>query len=144
MTWIVLPVEFKGIWYSPSYGGFSVYLRDRFSPDYPPDRLNEELKKAGRWELVRKDHKYANPKWMSKEELEEKYGKIEVILVNKEKWESDDHYPPNENNLLIFTDKYVVTMGEYDGLEYFIALPRDYKKLIDVEKYLGGMDNEKE
>ena len=43
VKWILLPVEFKGIWYSPCFGGFNITLKDRFNPEFPPDRLYEEL-----------------------------------------------------------------------------------------------------
>jgi hypothetical protein len=116
IVWIPLPVEFKGIWYSPEFGGFHISLRDRFNPSYPPAM-----------------HKYAKPTWMSREKFEEKYGKVEIILVNMETWNSNDDFTPDEKDLLIFTDQYVVTMDEYDGWEGFIALPRDYRKLLRGE-----------
>ena len=43
--WIPLPIEFKGIWYSQAYGGFNIYLRERFEPKLAPDRLLEQLRK---------------------------------------------------------------------------------------------------
>ena len=128
--WIPLPVEFKGIWYSPTYGGFEVYLRDRFNLSHPPDRLNEALKKDKSLKFQREDHQYAEPTWLSKEELEKELGKIEAILVNEETWFSDNYQTPDKDDMLIFTVDYVVTMNEYDGNEYFIVLPRDYKKLL--------------
>jgi hypothetical protein len=112
-TWIPLPVEFKGIWYSPDYGGFNILLKHRFNPSRPPGK-----------------HEFAKPTWMSREEFEERFGRVEVILVNGETWNSDDEYTPDEKDLLIFTDQYVVTMDEYDGWERFVALPRNYRKLL--------------
>jgi len=128
--WIPLPVEFKGIWYSPSFGGFDVYLRDRFDPRYPPDRLMERLRKSHP-ELAREDHDCAEPTWVSKEEFEAEFGRVEAVLVSEEAWNSDDLLTPDEDDLLIFTEKYVVTLDEYDGYESFRALPRDWRGLLE-------------
>jgi hypothetical protein len=139
--WIPLPVKFKGIWYSPMVGCFNITLKDRFNPDFPPDRLYEELikdKSSGHpWIVLkyRKPHEYAEPLWMSKRRFEEKYGKVEAILVDEEKWDDEEwYYTPDEGVLLIFTDKYVVAMKNHEGFESFIALPRDYKQLLEGEK----------
>ena len=43
-VWIKLPVPFVGIWYSPSFGGFNIYLKDGFAVKLAPDRLNERMK----------------------------------------------------------------------------------------------------
>jgi hypothetical protein len=132
--WILLPVEFKGIWYSPTYGGFNIYLRDRFNPELAPDRLKAELRKYYP-DLAEKmkEHQFANPKWMSKEEFEQKYGKIEAIVVDEEAWNSDSYY--YYDSLFFFTEHYVVILKEYDGYESFLAVPRDWKKLIENEKH---------
>jgi hypothetical protein len=124
--WIKLPVEFMGIWYSPTYGGFSVYLRDRFNPEFPPDRLHEEL---GR-DAFLPPHYGAKPTWVSKEEFEKEFGKVEIILVWSEDWYSNNHYPPTDS-LIIYTEKYIVTLTEYDGNESFYAVPRDWRLLLD-------------
>jgi len=128
--WIKLPVEFKGIWYSPCHGGFGVYLRDRFNPAFPPDRLNEELRKTDP-RLAGRDHDCAKPTWVSKEEFEREFGRVEAVLVSQEKWGSDDLSVPSEADLLIFTDRYVVALDEYDGYEAFKALPRDWRRLLE-------------
>jgi len=125
--WIKLPVEFKGIWYSPTYGGFSVYLRDRFNPEFPPDRLYEETKDKPPF---LPPHFGAEPTWISKEEFEKEFGKIEVILVWSEDWYSNNHYPPTDS-LIIYTEKYIVTLVEYDGNESFYAVPRDWRMLLN-------------
>jgi hypothetical protein len=132
--WISLPVEFKGIWYSPCFGGFEISLSDRFNPQFPPDRLRERLKKTFP-EFLRhgKPHVYAEPHWMTREEFESMYGKVEMILVDKDKWREEWECRLSEENMLIFTDKYVVTIRDYDGAEYFIAMPRDYKQLLKGE-----------
>jgi hypothetical protein len=123
--WIPLPVEFKGIWFSPKYGGFSIYLSDRFNPCYPPDRLRELMIRRGiyRGKIMDRDHVFASPRWMSREEFESKFGKVEKILVYKETWGSDRFNTPKEIDLLIITEKYIVIMDEYDGYEYFRAIP---------------------
>jgi hypothetical protein len=130
--WILLPVMFKGIWYSPKFGGFNVALRNRFNPELPPDRLYELLKETHpEIAMYKKPHDCAEPKWKSKEEFEAKYGKVEAIFVNEETWNNLKFFgTPDEDDLLIFTDKYVIAMDEYDGLEYFTALPRDYRQLL--------------
>ena len=131
VEWIELPVKFKGIWYSPDYGGFEIYLSDRFNPSFPPDRLVEALKKhEDKHPFVNKEHEHASPTWMSKQEFEKEFGKVEKILVNKKAWSSDSLITPDDKHLLIFTKDNVVTMGEYDGYEYFVALPRNWKKLL--------------
>jgi hypothetical protein len=131
VVWIELPVEFRGMWYNPEFGGFSVFLKDRFNPDNPPDRLLEALRKYGETEFPQKrEHEYANPTWISRERFEQRYGRVEKVLVNKETWESDNYSTPDERDLLIFTEDYVVTLTEYDGYESFIALPRSYEKLL--------------
>jgi hypothetical protein len=130
-----LPVEFKGIWYSPCFGGFEISLSDRFNPQFPPDRLHEQLMKTHP-EMVeyKKPHDCAEPTWASREEFEKKYGKVEMVIVDEERWKDEEWFlTPNENALLIFTDKYVVTIRDYDGAEYFIAMPRDYKQLLKGE-----------
>jgi hypothetical protein len=129
VVWMELPVKFHGIWYSPDFGGFNVFLRDRFNPEYPPDRLLEALRKRGE-QPRRREHEYANPTWVSREEFEQCYGRVEKVLVNKATWESDDYDTPDEGDLLIFTEDYVVTLTEYDGYESFIVLPRSYEKLL--------------
>jgi hypothetical protein len=125
VEWIPLPVEFKGIWFSPQYGGFNIYLSDRFNPDYPPDRERELMLRSGfdQDQIPDRDHIFASPKWMSKEEFENKFGKVEKILVNKETWESNRSNTPKENDLLIITEKYIVIMDEYDGYESFRTIP---------------------
>jgi hypothetical protein len=130
--WIPLPVEFKGIWYNTRSGDFFVRLSDRFNPQLPPDRFHELLMKENP-ELAkdREPHEGAKPHWESRESFEEKYGRVEAILVDEWAWNNEKWmYTPNEYVLLIFTNKYVITMREYDGVEYFIALPRDYKELL--------------
>jgi hypothetical protein len=134
MGWILLPVEFKGIWYNAEYGGFSVYVRDRFNVEYPPDRLNVALIMEAKDydESKHPDHKFAKPTWMSKERFERKFGRVEAVVVDEDEWKGRACLL---EHILIFTDKYVVTLVEYDGLESFLALPRDWRKLIDR----GGM-----
>ena len=123
--WIKLPVEFKGIWISPQYGGFHVTLRDRFNPEYPPDRLYESFEKKGEYLLIRR-HAHAKPTWITRKVFEEEFGKVELVLVDKEKWNDLDWYhTPGNRELLIYTEKYVVSLAEYDGWEEFIALPRN-------------------
>jgi hypothetical protein len=131
--WILLPVEFRGIWYNPRFGSFDVYLRDRFNTTLPPDRLNEHLKRFHP-ELCRREHDHAEPTWVSKEEFEEEFGRVEAVLVNQERWNSNDLFTPDEEDLLIFTERYVITLDEYDGCERFKALPRDWRPLLKVKK----------
>jgi len=128
MTWIKLPVEFKGIWYSPAYGGFHIYLRDRFNPEYPPDRLREKLGS----DAIFPPHFGADPRWISKEKFEKLFGKVEMIVVLAEDWYSDNYDTP-EDNLIIYTEKYIVTLTEYDGYESFSKVPRDWRFLLVVE-----------
>lgn len=137
IEWIELPVKFKGIWYSPDWGGFNIFLRDRFDTRYPPDRLKEKFDKRHE-KYPYKEHEHAKPTWFSKEEFELAYGKVEKIVVNKETWFSDDFYhTPYDKDMLIFTEKFVVCMEEYDGFEGFVALPRDWKWLLRSKK--GGV-----
>jgi hypothetical protein len=130
--WILLPVEFKGIWISPEYGGFHIYLRDRFNPVLAPDRLREYMRKHSPHLVFGKDHESAKPTWVSKEEFEKDFGKIEAIVVDEEVWNSD-RYDNYYNSFFIFTEDYVVMLREYDGYEYFDYVPRDWKKLIENE-----------
>ena len=131
VEWIELPVKFLGIWYSPDWGGFHTYLKDRFYPSLPPDRLMEDLARHGeKHPIVDKEHKFAKPTWINKKGFEKEFGKIEKILVNKEMWNGDFYSTPDSDSLLIFTKDNVVTMGEYDGYEYFTSLPRSWKKLL--------------
>jgi hypothetical protein len=132
IKWIKLPVEFLGIWYSPEFGGFNIYLRDRFNPAFPPDRLNEWFKRNDP-RFVRKDHEGAEPIWLTREGFEHVYGKVEAILVNEETWNSARFTTPTNEDLLFFTPEYVVTMTEYDGAEAFLSLPRDWRRLLEVK-----------
>jgi hypothetical protein len=131
--WILLPVEFKGIWYNQAHGGLNIYLRDRFNPELAPDRLKIELRKYYP-DLAEKlkEHEFANPKWMSKEEFEEQFGKVEAIVVNEEIWNSD-RYVGYYNSLIFYTEHYIVFLKEYDGFESFSSIPRDWRKLISNE-----------
>jgi len=131
VKWILLPVEFKGIWYSPKqYGGFHVFLRDRFNPELPPDRLREDLKKDyPDIAEKRKDHESANPTWMSREQFEKLFGKIEAVVVDAEMWNSNEYDIPTKE-LIFYTEQYIVVLREYDGYEYFLGVPRDWKALL--------------
>jgi len=127
--WIRLPIEFKGIWISHKHGGFTVSLQDRLSPSYPKDTLFEYYQQdpyLSSFKASRKPHQHADPVWISKGVLEEMYGEIELVLVDDEEWK--DAYraldTPDEKSLLIFTKEHVITLGECDGAEFFIALPR--------------------
>jgi hypothetical protein len=134
--WILLPVEFEGIWYSPKYGGFHIYLRDRFNPELPPDRLQKDLEKYyPNLARIHREHDAAEPTWLSKEDFEKEFGKIEAIVVDEEMWNSDI-YSGYYNSLFFFTEHYVVVLREYDGYEYFLKVPRDWRILIsnEVEK----------
>ena len=125
IEWIELPVKFRGIWYSPTWGGFDITLRDRFRPRRPPDRLLETLKRSGRPIIERGPHQYANPTWVSRKEIEKKFGRVIAVVVNKSLWENKSFFDTaNPESLLIFTTRYVICLEEYDGMEYFIALPR--------------------
>ena len=132
VEWVLLPVEFKGIWFNSSYGGFSVYLKDRFNPDYPPDRLREAILKRGLKSIIDETHKFASPKWMSKKEFEDKFGKVKKILVNKETWKSNNFDTPKEDDLLIITEDYIVVMDEYDGKEYFKTIEKNILTLAII------------
>lgn len=129
--WILLPVEFKGIWYNTDYGGFHIYLKDRFKLKLAPDRLREELRKDGIIDLVidKADHSSATPRWLTREEFEKQFGKIEAIIVDEEVWNSN-RYDGYYDSYYFFTADKVIAMREYDGMEYFIAVPRDWKKMI--------------
>jgi tRNA A37 methylthiotransferase MiaB len=116
--WIPLPVEFKGIWYNSAYGGWDAILRERFDPNLPPERVNRFL---------------SNPKWVSKEEFEKRYGKVEMVIVDDDRWNSSNYGTPSEKEMVIFTEKYAIVLTEYDGLESFIAVPRDYRKVLGEE-----------
>ncbi|NHV05816.1 MAG: hypothetical protein HA495_00570 [Thaumarchaeota archaeon] len=132
IEWIELPVKFKGIWYSPKQGGFFIFLRDRFSQKYPPDRNYEALQKTHLYKKrLFKQHEHASPMWIPRRVFEANFGKVEKILVNKGIWKSNEDYTtPNENTLLIFTKDSVITMVANKGSEWFIRLPRDWKKLL--------------
>ena len=126
--WIPLPIEFRGIWINQCYGAFYVSLSDRFKRRRPPDRMLPLLKQADKHLKLppRKPHEYAAPTWIPRRELEETYGKIEKVLVNEEMWKYDNSFSrPSEDEILIYTREYVITVRDYDGFEYFIGLPRN-------------------
>jgi hypothetical protein len=129
-----LPVEFKGIWYSPHFGGFSPNLLERFKEEYPNDWLDialcsEESQKYNEEHELRpyksNPHKHAEPTWISKNEFEKEYGKIIYIelLVDKIPEGYDDN-----RNFIIWTENNVIQLEEYDGLEYFTPMPRNPPK----------------
>jgi len=125
-----LPFKFQGIWINTDYGGFHPPLIERFKPEMPRDALYESLKEHSP-ELAEEPHQHASPRWISKDEFEREYGKVEAVYVaprfpkirNKINW--NDHLL---EQILIWTDKYVVTLEESEGIEYFIALPRNPPK----------------
>jgi len=125
IEWIELPMEFKGIWINGCYGGFNTYLRDRFNPEYPPDRRNEFFRKNDPQWVNDVDHKYAEPVWVSREEIEKQCGKVIKVLVNKETWESDSIVDMDENEVKIITEKYIIFINEYDGLERLKGIRRE-------------------
>jgi len=125
--WIELPVEFKGIWINAKFGGITIWLRDRFNPEYPPDRLRQkfiEMKAEKILEDYVRDHQYGEPYWITRELFEKAFGKVVKVYVNKDTWNSDYIHTPNENDLLIITEDYIVFLYEYDGLENFKAIPK--------------------
>lgn len=72
-------------------------------------------------------------KFVTIEELEKKYGRI--IAVHDSCNDMDD-----ECNLTIWTEEKVLSIGDYDGLEYFIVLPRNPPR--NTEKIVSnGGDN---
>jgi hypothetical protein len=136
-----LPVEFQGIWISKQFGGFHPPLIERFKPEMPRDLLYEKMKQQYP-DMAKKPHEYANPKWISKEEFEKKYGKVEAVYVapnptafelGRAKVEWNNYFL---EQILIWTDKFVVTLEEYDGAEYFTALPRNppEKQMKDMKR----------
>jgi hypothetical protein len=133
VKWILLPVEFKGIWFSPRHGGFRVYLRDRFNPAYPPDRLRADMMKDYPDLAPKKDHDAANPLWMSREVFEKLFGKVEAVIVDEEAWNSDEYDIPTRS-LIFYTEHYVVVLREYDGYEYFLGVPRDWRKMLEIKE----------
>jgi hypothetical protein len=127
--WIELPVEFKGMWVNAKFGGSGMFilLRDRFNPEPPPDRLRLKLIEMGKEEILKvynKDHQYANPAWIDREWFEKAFGKVLKIYVNKETWNSDFFITPNEDDLLIVTEDYIVFLWDHDHFEYFKAIPK--------------------
>jgi hypothetical protein len=122
----ILSTNFKGIWISPKYGGFNPKKIDRFKPELPADQLYENIiKKSGEFASPpTRPHQYAEPQWITKEEFEKEYGKVEYIRIKD----------PNDYtiyDIIIWTDKYVITLSEYDGYEYFVVLPRNPPKRGD-------------
>jgi hypothetical protein len=71
--WIHLPIEFNGIWINSDYGGWSVTFRERFDPNLSFEKVS----------------RFSKPKWVSREELEERYGRVEMVIVDDEKWNSN-------------------------------------------------------
>jgi hypothetical protein len=119
-----LPFEFQGLWISRAFGGFNPPLIARFRPKMPKDLLYKRLRKTLP-ELMKRPHEYAKPEWVSKEEMERKYGSVEAVYVAPEFGDRVDWNDCRLERILIWTDRFVLTLEEYDGSEYFIALPRN-------------------
>jgi hypothetical protein len=99
-----LPFEFQGIWIHDDYGGWNPPLIERFKPEM---------------------HSDAKPplRWVSRKELEEEHGRVEAVCVDF--GEEVDWNSYSLERIVIWTEKFVLTVEEYDGAEYFIALPRN-------------------
>ena len=107
IKWMLLPFEFKGIWLHAGFGDPFTTLARRFDPT----TLVGEA-----WV------------WYPKEMFERLYGKIEAVLVNIDKWnELITYITPC---VLFYTEECIVIVDDYDGFEKFIAVLRDYKKLM--------------
>jgi hypothetical protein len=107
IKWMLLPFEFKGMWLHAGYGDPFTTLSRRFDPT----TLVGEA-----WV------------WYAREMFERFYGKVEAVLVDADEWDRLTIYITP--HVLIYTKRYVVIIGDYDGYERFIAVPRYYKRLV--------------
>jgi len=44
-------------------------------------------------------------------------------------WNSNEYDIPTKE-LIFYTEQYIVVLREYDGYEYFLGVPRDWKALL--------------
>jgi len=113
-----MQVEFKGVWMGNVFwnGG----IQDMLNPNRQFSQYILE---------------HENPVWLSREEIENDWGKIEVVLVNKKAWEQNKFdTQPIGHDLLIFTKNYVLTIYDYDGGEYLIGLPRNPEHIGEIHE----------
>jgi hypothetical protein len=54
-------------------------------------------------------------------------------IIDEEVWNSNE-YDNYYDSFFFFTETHVIILREYDGYEYFVKVPRDWKKLISSEE----------